>query len=288
MTDERMLAQRFDAQRPRLVQIATRLLGSTGEAEDGVQDAWLRLQRVDADELQNVDAWLTTTVSRLSLDVLRSARHQRERSWAVTEWSDVAATTVGNPERDAAQGERVAVALTAVLDLLSPAERLAFVLHDVFGLPFDEIAAMMERSTDATRQLGSRARRRVQGAAPAAARDRRAERPIVEAWLSAVEGGDFSALLGLLDEGAVLRADYGTHSQEITGARQIAASASVAARLAAHSVPVRIDGRPGVVAILRDRIVSLMSFEIRDGRIVGLDVLADPGRIRSLEITLPE
>src|SRR5690554_4392223 len=273
MTDPRILARRFDAQRGRLVAIASRLLGSAAEAEDVVQDAWLRLQRIDADQVENLDAWLTTTVSRLSLDVLRSARHTRERAWTVTPW-DEPATELGDPEGEADQGERVSAALIAVLDLLSPSERLAFVLHDVFGLPFDEVAAMMSRTPDSARQAASRARRRIQGSASGTLPDRRRERPIVDAWLSAVQDGDFEALLELLDEGAVLRADYGAHSQELRGAHQIAESAVVARRLAVGSIPVRIDGRPGVAAVVRGRIVSLMSFDIRGGRITGLDVLA--------------
>ena len=283
MTDQRMLARRFDAQRPRLVSIARQLLGSRAEAEDVVQDAWLRLQRIDPDQLDNVDAWLTTVVSRLSLDVLRSARHLRERAWDVTAWSD-AASTLGDPELEATHNDRVSVALLTVLELLSPAERLAFVLHDVFGLSFDEVARMMNRSVDAARQLASRARRRVRNDQTTAQLDRRREQPLVAAWLAAVQDGDFAALLGLLDDGAVLRADYATHSQELRGARQITENAVLAKTLAAHSVPVLIDGDPGVAVVIRDRVVSLMAFEIRHGRIVGLDVLADPGRIAELRI----
>jgi RNA polymerase sigma-70 factor, ECF subfamily len=283
MTDQRMLARRFDAQRPRLVSIARQLLGSRAEAEDVVQDAWLRLQRIDPDQLDNVDAWLTTVVSRLSLDVLRSARHLRERAWAVTEWSG-ARSTLGDPELEVTHNDRVSVALLTVLELLSPAERLAFVLHDVFGLSFDEVARMMNRSVDAARQLASRARRRVRNDQTTTRLDRRREQPLVAAWLAAVQDGDFAALLGLLDDGAVLRADYATHSQELRGARQIAENAVVAKTLAAHSVPVLIDGDPGVVVVIRNRVVSLMAFEIRHGRIVGLHVLADPGRIAELRI----
>jgi RNA polymerase sigma-70 factor (ECF subfamily) len=285
MADQRMLARRFDAQRPRLVAVARRLLGSTVEAEDVVQDAWLRLQRVDPDQLDNVDAWLTTVVSRLSLDELRSARHTKERAWAVTKWSDAASTSRGDPEVEATQNDRISVALLTVLELLSPAERLAFVLHDVFGLSFDEVARMLNRSADASRQLASRARRRLRNGDATIRPDGRRARPIVAAWLAAVQDGDFDALLGLLDDGAVLRADYGTHGQQLRGARQIAENAVVAQALAAHSVPVLIDGDPGVAVVIRDSVVTLMAFEIRHGRIVGLDVLADPARIAELRIT---
>jgi RNA polymerase sigma-70 factor (ECF subfamily) len=284
MADQRMLARRFDGQRPRLVAVARRLLGSTVEAEDVVQDAWLRLQRVDPDQLDNVDAWLTTVVSRLSLDVLRSARHTKERAWAVTKWSD-AASSRGDPELEATQNDRISVALLTVLELLSPAERLAFVLHDVFGLSFDEVAHMLNRSADASRQLASRARRRLRNGDATIGPDGRRARPIVAAWLAAVQDGDFDALLGLLDDGAVLRADYGTHGQQLRGARQIAENAVVAQTLAAHSIPVLIDGDPGVAVVVRDSVLTLMAFEIRHGRIVGLDVLADSARIAELRLT---
>lgn len=284
MADQGTLARHFTAQRPRLVAVARRLLGSTEDAEDVVQDAWLRLSRVDADRLDNVDAWLTTVVSRLSLDVLRSARHLRERSWTVTEWSN-AASTHGDPGDEAERSDRVGGALAAVLELLSPAERVALVLHDVFGVRFDAVAHLTDRSPAAARQLASRARRRVRGRRPAAPRDRRSERPVVTAWLAAVRDGDLDALLRLLDDGAVLRADHADHRDVLRGARRIGENALLAGRLARHSVPVLVDGGPGVAAIIGGRVLSLVAFEIRGHRIVGLDVLADPARIAAAHDT---
>lgn len=284
MADHRMLARRFEAQRPRLRAIAIRLLGSAADADDAVQEAWLRLARTDVDAIENLDAWLTTVVSRVSLDQLRAPRRMREHSWQVEPWREEPISEGDDPADIAERNDRIGVALLVVLDTLSPAERLAYVLHDVFGQPFDEIAATLERSPEAVRQLASRARRRLRGAPPtetAEARrpDRAAERAIVSAWLAAARDGDFDALLHLLDDGAVLRADYGPQTETIAGARAIAGQAVLSARLAAHSTPVLIGGRPGVAAVLGDRVVSIMAFEITAGRIVGLEVLADPARL---------
>jgi RNA polymerase sigma-70 factor (ECF subfamily) len=283
MTDPRMLARRFETQRPRLVALAAQLLGSQAEADDVVQEAWLRLTQADADGIDNLDAWLTTVVSRLSLDVLRSARHRRDRPWQVTPW-DEPAVVDADPADAADDAIRVTAALHLVLETLSPAERLVFVLHDVFGVAFAEIAQIVGKSDDAVRQLGSRARRRVRGAEPASATPRSVERSIVHAWLAAVERGDFAALLELLDEGAVLHADYGEHAQQLRGAREIAEQAMLAARLAAHSTPVLIDGMPGVAAVLQGRVVSLMAFALEREHIVALDVLADPARLAELDL----
>lgn len=286
MTDRRMLARRFETARPRLLAIATRLLGSTADAEDAVQEAWLRLEAVDADAIENLDAWLTTVVSRVCLDLLRAPRRRREHSWQVEPWRDEPVAATGDPVAELERGDAVGVALLVVLETLSPAERLAFVLHDVFGQPFDRIAEVLDRSPEAARQLASRARRRVRGAPPPARPSPSRDRRIVDAWLAAAERGDFGRLLALLDEGAVLRADFGDRLQIIEGADRIAEQATFARRLAAHSVPVRLGGRPGVAAVLDGRVVSLMAFEIVDDRIVGLDVLADPGRLERLGIEL--
>jgi len=282
MADERLLARRFHAQRPRLIAIARKLVRSSAEAEDVVQEAWMRLQRIEADRLDDLDAWLTTTVSRLGLDVVRSARHRRDRSWSVADWPEPESTT-GIPESEAIRNELVGAALLAVLDALTPGQRLALILHDVFGLTFAEVAEMTGTSADAARQVASRARRRVRDADPAiAGHDLARARHLVDAWLLAVRAGDIDALLDLLDEGAVLRADDGSRRQLIRGARGIADSAARMHRVAAHLAPVLIDGEPGAAAIAHDRIVSLMSIQIRDGRILRLDVLADPGRISAL------
>jgi RNA polymerase sigma-70 factor (ECF subfamily) len=283
MTDENSLAERFEAQRPRLRAIAVQLLGSNRDADDAVQETWLRLARADAASIDNLDAWLTTVVSRICLDILGSARSRRERAWVVERWPDepVDPDGWGDPEQAALSADRVSVALLVVLEQLSPAERIAFVLHDVFALPFDDIARTLDRSPDAVRQLASRARRRVQGAARAedAPSPAGAGRAIVGAWLSAVQDGDFGALLALLSEGAVLHADYGTSSETLHGAAEIAGRATLAARLAAHSTPVLIDGLPGVAVVQNGRVVSLMAFTVADGRIVRLEVLADLARM---------
>jgi RNA polymerase sigma-70 factor (ECF subfamily) len=284
MTDRRILARRFETARPRLRAIARQLLGSDADADDAVQEAWLRLERVDPAGIDNLDAWLTTVVSRVSLDMLRAPRRSRERSWQVEPWRDEPAAQTSDPADAVAAADRVNLALLVVLDTLAPAERIAFVLHDVFGQPFDEIASVLDKTPEATRQLASRARRRLRDAPeperPAPSTSRR----VVDAWLAAAQGGDLRALLTLLDDDAVLHADYGTSARTIEGARDIAAQATLAARLAAHSTPVRIDGMPGVAAVLDGRLVSLMAFELRNERIIALHVLADPHRLAELGI----
>jgi RNA polymerase sigma-70 factor (ECF subfamily) len=283
VTDGNGLTGRFEQQRPRLRAIAAQLLGSTTDADDAVQETWLRLARTDAADIRNLDAWLTTVVSRVSLDMLRAPRRTRERSWQVEPWQNEPVSREPDPADVLARSDGVSVALVVVLERLSPAERIAFVLHDVFGQPFEEIADVLERSPDAARQLASRARRRVRGTAEPATPDRRSSRRIVEAWLAAAQGGDFTALLALLHEHAVLHADFGSSTQVIDGAADIAAQAVLSARLAAHSVPVLIDGLPGVAAVMHDRVVSVMAFDIADDRIVGLRVLADPQRLDGLD-----
>ena len=282
MTDRRMLARRFETERPRLHAIAARLLGSDADADDAVQETWLRLERVDAATIDNLEAWLTTVVSRVSLDLLRAPRRKREHSWQVAPWRDEPVSIELDPAELVAQSDQVSVALLVVLETLSPAERIALVLHDVFGRPFDEIADVLDRSPDAARQLASRARRRVRGAESPPRPDRDRGRRIVEAWLTAVRDGDVRALLGLLDDGAVLRADYGSSMQRVEGAKAIVGQAVLAGRLAAHSIPVLIDGRPGVAAVMHGRVVSIMAFELDGDRIVGLDVLADLARLEGL------
>lgn len=283
MADPDDLARRFEAARPRLRAIATSMLGSTVDAEDVVQAAWLRLERVDSTEIENLDAWLTTVVSRLSLDQLRSPRRVREQSWQVEPWRDEPVATSPDPADVVADADRVSVALLVVLERLTPAERIAFVLHDVFGRPFDEVAEVIQRTSPAARQLASRARRRLREASEPARSDRRRARRLVDAWLKAVQDGDVRVLLELLDEGAVLHADFGTHTRTLSGARDIVAQALLSARLAAHSTPVLIGGRPGVAATVNGRVVSIMAFEIVDDRIASLKVLADPRRLAELD-----
>ncbi len=282
MTDRDRLAARFEAQRGRLGAIAHRLVGAE-QAEDVVQEAWLRLERTDVAAIDNLDAWLTTVVSRIALHVLRSAPRRWERPWQVQPWEEPVSRE-GQPEREVAERDAVGAALLVVLDRLNPAERLAFVLHDVFGRPFDEIAGVLGRSAAAARQLASRGRRKVRGAPAPTSQDRRRARQVVEAWLLAVQRGDLGDLLALLDEDVVLRADYGSRGGEVVaGARALADRAATFARVAAGSVPVLVDGRPGVMAVRDGRVLSLMAFEITDGRITALDVLADPARLAGLD-----
>ncbi|MEV4776898.1 sigma-70 family RNA polymerase sigma factor [Microbacterium sp. LWH12-1.2] len=284
MNDEE-LARRFECTRPRLRSIATRLLGSSADAEDAVQETWLRLARSNAAEIDNLDAWCTTVVSRISLDMLRAPRSSRERSWHVEPWRDEPVDPAPDLADLVDQSDRVNVALLVVLDALTPAERIAFVLHDIFGQPFDEVAEAVGRSPEAARQLASRARRRLRDTSAPARADRRRGRALVEAWLAAVQNGDLGGLLGLLHDDATLHADYGTSTQTLTGADEIAAQAVLAARLAAHSTPVLIDGHPGVAAAFDDRVVSLMWFEISDDdRVVALHVLADPTRLQGISV----
>jgi RNA polymerase sigma-70 factor, ECF subfamily len=284
MTDLGDLVSRFESQRLRLRAIAMQLLGSAADADDAVQETWLRLARRGDADILNLDAWLTTVVSRVSLDMLRAPRRSRERSWEVEPWRDQPVAREPDPADVVAQDDRVAVALLVVLERLSPAERIAFVLHDVFGQPFDEIAAVLERSPEAARQLASRARRRVREAPEPERVDRRRSRKLVDAWLTATAGGDFNALLRLLDERAVLHADFGAHTQVVEGADQIAAQAVLSARLAAHSIPILIDGGPGVAAIIGGRVASIMSFGFDGERIVRLEVLADAPRLADLGV----
>lgn len=288
MTDGDFLAKRFERERPRLTAIATRLLGSAADADDAVQETWLRLARTDASTIDNLDAWLTTVVSRVSLDVLRTPRRTREHSWQVEPWREEPVATEKDPAEQVAESDRINTALLVLLETLSPAERIAFVLHDVFGESFDEIATVLDRSPAAARQLASRARRRVRGAEeepqPEPQPKRERDRRLVHAWLDAAQNGDLRALLTLLDDGAVLRADYGTSTQLLDGAQAIGEQAVLAARLAAHSVPILIGGRPGVAAVLNDSVFSIMAFDIVGDRIVGLDVLADPARLRQLDV----
>jgi RNA polymerase sigma-70 factor, ECF subfamily len=284
MTDRRMLARRFETERPRLRAIAAQLLGSAADADDAVQETWLRLERVDVADIDNLEAWLTTVVSRISLDLLRAPRRKREHSWQVEPWRDEPVAVDADPADLAVQSDRVSVALLVLLEILSPAERIALVLHDVFGQSFGEIAAVLDRSPEAARQLASRARRRVRGAAEPARPDRERGRRIVNAWLAAAQDGNIGALLELLVDGAVLHADYGTSTQLVEGARTIAEQAVLSGRLAAHSTPILIDGRPGVAAVMHGRVVSIMAFDIEDDRVVALDVLADPSRLEALDV----
>ncbi|MPV36426.1 RNA polymerase sigma factor SigJ [Georgenia subflava] len=288
MEDHEWLAQRFEEQRPRLEAVAYRMLGSTGEAEDAVQDAWLRLTRADPDAVENLAAWLTTVVSRVCLNMLRSRATRREESLEAAHVPDpvVTAEPGADPEQEAVLADSVGLAMLVVLETLAPAERLAFVLHDMFAVPFDDIAGMLEKSPAAVRQLASRARRRVQGSAQPD-RDRGRQREVVDAFFAAARDGDFDSLVAVLHPDVVLRSDGGAgHPLSVTyhGARTVAGQAITFGRLFPLAHPALINGAAGVVVASRDRVLSVMAFTVADGRIAAIDVLADPERLSDLDL----
>jgi RNA polymerase sigma factor (sigma-70 family) len=290
--DEReYLAGRFEANRGHLRAVAYRMLGSVSEADDAVQDAWLRLNRSNAREVENLRAWLTTVVARVSLDMLRSRRSRREEPLGphVPE-PIVSRADAVDPEQQALLADSVGLALLVVLETLSPAERLAFVLHDMFAVPFDEIAPVVGRSPAAARQLASRARRRVRRAAPEPDADLARQRELVDAFLAAARSGDFDALVAVLAPDVVLRVDRGAlrpaAAGEIRGARTVAQQARKGAGLARYARPALVNGAAGLVLAARGRPLAVAGFTIAGGRIVEIDVLADPARLRELDLAV--
>src|ERR687895_363506 len=292
MNEQDMLADRFEANRTHLRAVAYRMLGSVSEADDAVQEAWLRLsRRSDPDELDNLRAWLTTVVSRVCLDMLRSRRSRREESLdAHLPDPIVSRDEEADPEHEALLADSVGLALLVVLETLTPAERLAFVLHDMFAVPFDEIAPIVDRSPAAARQIASRARRRVRGAAPDPDTDLDRQREVVDAFLAASRGGDFEALVAVLDPDIVLRADGGTlrpgATTELRGARAVAGQARRYAALARFARPALVNGAPGAVVAPGGRPYAVIGFTVRGGRIVEMDILADPERLRELDLAV--
>jgi RNA polymerase sigma factor (sigma-70 family) len=288
--DERdWLAERFEEHRTRLRAVAYRMLGSLSEADDAVQEAWLRLSRTNASEVENLGGWLTTVVARVSLNMLRSRKVRREEPLGVHMPEPIIDHVDGmNPEHEALLADSVGLALLVVLETLSPPERLAFVLHDMFGVPFDEIAPIVDRSPDAARQLASRARRRVQGenAVPDANLD--TQRKVVDAFLAASRDGDFEALLEVLDPDVVLRADFGPAggSREVRGARAVAGQALFYSRLGLVLQPALVNGAAGAVSLRDGEPFSVGAVTVRGGRIVELDFLADPERLSRLDLTI--
>ncbi|MGW2700176.1 RNA polymerase sigma factor SigJ [Streptomyces sp. NPDC001340] len=296
MSGTDLLADRFEEHRGQLRAVAYRMLGSLAEAEDAVQEAWLRLGRSDTDEIRNLGGWLTTVVGRVCLDMLRSRTARREEPIEDTFVPDpmVRPLSQVDPEAEVLEADSVGLALLVVLETLDPAERLAFVLHDMFAVPFDDIAAIVERTPAATRQLASRARRRVRGATPAVDPDLGRQRQVVDAWLAASRGGDFDALLALLHPDATLRADAGAlvrgtaASKAVHGARTVAEQASMFSQLAVYARPVLVNGAVGLVTAPEGRPESVTAFTIVDGRITGLYILADPDRIARLDLPVLE
>jgi len=286
--EQEFLAGRFESNRPRLRAVAYRMLGSVSEADDAVQEAWLRLNRSDASAVENLEGWLTTVVARVSLDILRSrkARHEEPLRGHVPE-PIVSRDDEADPEHEALLADSVGLAMLVVLDNLAPAERLAFVLHDMFAVPFDEIAPIVERSPDAARQLASRARRRVRGSAPVPDPNLDRQREVVDAFLAAARDGDFDALVAVLDPDVVLRADRGPArpgSVEVHGAEEVARRALSFARLAPAARPALVNGAAGFVVAPGGRPFAVVGFTVTDGKIIEIDLLADRERLRALDL----
>ncbi|MEV0294948.1 sigma-70 family RNA polymerase sigma factor [Nocardia sp. NPDC050710] len=287
--DERdRLALRFEEHRARLRAMAYRMLGSLSDADDAVQEAWLRLSRSDADDVENLAGWLTTVVGRVCLDMLRARASRREQPFGVHVPDPIVSRADRpDPEYQALLDDSVGLALLVVLDTLGPAERVAFVLHDMFVVPFAEIAPVVGRSADSAAQLASRARRRVQDS-PAPDADINRQREVLDAFMSAARGGDFDALVAALDPEVVLRADRGAHggSRKLRGSRAVAEQAlAFSASMAPFACPVLVNGAVGLVAIPGDEPFSVMGFTVTGGRIVAIDILADPDRLRCLDLT---
>jgi RNA polymerase sigma factor (sigma-70 family) len=278
--------EEFERQRQHLQAVAYRMLGSASEAEDAVQEAWLRLSRSDTDRVANLGGWLTTVVARVCLDMLR-ARRARQEDY-VGSWLPEPIVTIENgPEDEAVLADSVGLALLVVLDTLTPAERLAFVLHDMFGMPFDEIAPIIDRSDAATRQLASRARRRVRSATPATDPDLRAQRRVIDAFLAASRNGDFDALLEVLDPDVIFRLDAGGVAPRargpVHGAKAVAAQIlERGSPFAAFAQPAIVNGNAGVIVIPREKAFAVVAFTISDGRIAEIDVIADPAKLPDL------
>ncbi|WP_028934067.1 sigma-70 family RNA polymerase sigma factor [Pseudonocardia spinosispora] len=288
MDENDWLARHFEEQRGHLHAVAYRMLGSTGEADDAVQEAWLRLSRSDTQDVQNLAGWLTTVVARVSLNMLRSRSTRREEP--LDDIAPESPSTDPNPEQQAELADSVGLALLVVLETLAPAERLAFVLHDMFAMPFEEIAPIVDRSPAAARQLASRARRRVQGTATVPRPDLTRQREVVDAFLAAARGGDFDALVAVLDPDVVLRTDGFTAPEgtprELRGASEVAGQALFFSRRSPFSVPALVDGRVGLVVAPGGRLMVAMAVTISGDRITELDVIGDPARLDRLDLAI--
>jgi RNA polymerase sigma-70 factor (ECF subfamily) len=289
-------AARFEAHRRRLEAVAYRMLGSLAEADDAVQETWLRFARHDTDGIDNLGGWLTTVVSRICLDMLRARASRREEPWEFHLPDPVVTTAGDDPEERAVVADSVSFALLVVLDVLTPAERLAFVLHDLFGIPFAEIGPMLGRSPAAAKQLASRARHRVRGSAPGAdvdtttdtAADTARRREVADAFLTAARNGDLTRLLAVLDADVVLRADAGDGplgpSRLVQGASAVARQATQFNALAPYARPIVVNGAPGYLTVAGGRVLTLVTMTVRGDRIVAIDVIADPDRLSRLAL----
>jgi RNA polymerase sigma factor (sigma-70 family) len=288
VTERDWLAERFEQQRDRLRAVAYRMLGSLPEAEDAVQDAWLRVSRADASGIENLSGWLTTITARVCLDALRARRARREEPIVEGAPEPVAAGV--DPAQEAELADSVGLAMLVVLETLAPAERLAFVLHDMFDVPFEEIAPIVGRSPTAARQLASRARRRVRGGEVPPGRDLDRQREVVEAYLAAARRGDFEALLAVLDPEVVLRADAAAQRagapRELRGAAAVGRGVLAAARGGGFARLALLDGRPGLIVAPRGRLRFALAFEVANGRVSAIDVIGDPARLAALAVAV--
>jgi RNA polymerase sigma-70 factor, ECF subfamily len=293
MKDHELLAERFEEQRPHLKAVAYRMLGSLSEADDAVQDTWLRVSRADSEGIENLRGWLTTIVARVCLNTLKSRNARPEAPLGPHVPDPIVSPEDGvDPEHEALLADSVGLALLVVLDALAPAERLAFVLHDIFAVPFAEIAPIVERSPAATRQLASRARRRVQAATPVPDADLREQRELVDAFVAASREGDFEALIAVLDPDVVLRVDVG--AVPVRGARLARGAEAVAKQSitfaqagAGEPRPALVNGVAGIVLVSRGQPFSVVGFTIRRRKVVAIDVLADPECLRQLSLAIP-
>jgi RNA polymerase sigma factor (sigma-70 family) len=293
MDEHDFLAEQFEENRTHLRAVAYRMLGSLSEADDAIQEAWLRLVRSDTGDIENLGGWLTTVVGRVCLDMLRYRKSRREEPLGEPLGARFPDPIVGrqggiDPEHEALLSDSLGLALLVVLETLSPAERLAFVLHDMFAVPFDEIAPIVGRSPSAARQLASRARRRVQGATNVPDADLTRQREVVDAFLAAARNGDFDALVAVLDPDVTLRADSGAvpagASREVRGAAAVAKRAAKGRARAAR--PALVNGEVGVVVAPRGRLLMVLGFTISGGKIVEIDAIADPARLRQLDLAV--
>ncbi|MEY9996586.1 RNA polymerase sigma factor (sigma-70 family) [Streptomyces sp. V4I8] len=292
VNDKELLADRFEEHRGHLKAVAYRMLGSLAEAEDAVQEAWLKLSRSDADDIENLGGWLTTVVGRVCLDMLRSRTRRHEEPLDDTFVPDPVIRPLAtiDPEQEVLHADSVGLALLVVLEALEPAERIAFVLHDMFAVPFDDIATIVERSSAATRQLASRARHRVKGATPSTEPDPGRQRQVLDAFMAASRAGDFEALLAVLDPGIVLRVDSGplvggaAASKVVRGAKPVAEQAMLFRQFAHYMQFVSVNGAVGVLNAPEGRPQSVMAVTVVDGRITEMYILADPERLAGLDL----
>ena len=287
MNEQDWLAEQFERNRARLRAVAYRVLGSLSEADDAVQESWLRLSRSDARVIQNLAGWLTTVVARVSLNMLRSRKSRQEEPVGIRVPDPIVSRADNrlDPEHEALLSDSIGLALLVILETLAPDERLAFVLHDMFAVPFEDIAPIVGCTPAAARQLASRARRRVQGSTLVPDTSAARQREVIEAFLAAARTGDFEALLAVLDPDVVLRADPGT-LRVVRGARAVAEGALTFSRLAQSARLALVNGMPGIISWLPDgRPLAVMGFTVRSGKIVEIDILADPARLRQLDLT---